>query len=31
MTKTLTVYGLRDERRFPTVPGGPVLVAARRI
>ena len=31
MTKTLTAYGLRDERRFPTVPGGPVLVAARRI
>lgn len=31
MTKTLTGYGLRDERQFPTVPGGPVLVAARRI
>lgn len=31
MTKTLTAYGLRDERQFPTVPGGPVLVAARRI
>ncbi|TJZ97944.1 class I SAM-dependent methyltransferase [Actinacidiphila oryziradicis] len=30
MTKTLTAYGLRDERAFPTVPGGPVLVAARR-
>ncbi|GGJ58207.1 class I SAM-dependent methyltransferase [Streptomyces brasiliensis] len=30
MTKTLTAYGLRDEREFPTVPGGPVLVAARR-
>lgn len=30
MTKTLTTYGLRDERRFPTVPGGPMLVAARR-
>ncbi|GGJ33841.1 SAM-dependent methyltransferase [Streptomyces brasiliensis] len=30
MTKTLTAYGLLDERAFPTVPGGPVLVAARR-
>ena len=30
MTNTLTAYGLRDEREFPTVPGGPVLVAARR-
>lgn len=30
MAKTLTAYGLRDERQFPTVPGGPVLVAARR-
>ncbi|SEG90613.1 Methyltransferase domain-containing protein [Actinacidiphila yanglinensis] len=30
MASTLTGYGLRDERRFPTVPGGPVLVAARR-
>ncbi|MFE5111341.1 class I SAM-dependent methyltransferase [Streptomyces sp. NPDC056663] len=31
MTTTLTAYGLRDERQFPTVPGGPVLVAAQRI
>ncbi|WP_225844031.1 class I SAM-dependent methyltransferase [Streptomyces albus] len=30
MTKALTACGLRDERQFPTVPGGPVLVAARR-
>ncbi|KAB2382935.1 class I SAM-dependent methyltransferase [Actinomadura montaniterrae] len=30
MTKTLTMHGLRDARQFPTVPGGPVLVAARR-
>ncbi|MEB3961692.1 hypothetical protein OKJ48_15775, partial [Streptomyces kunmingensis] len=22
--------GLRESRRFPTVPGGPVLIAARR-
>ncbi|MFJ8555332.1 methyltransferase domain-containing protein [Streptomyces sp. NPDC001588] len=29
MVKTLTAYGLRDERQFPTVPGGPVLVAAQ--
>ncbi|TDD52068.1 methyltransferase domain-containing protein [Nonomuraea terrae] len=31
MTKTLTAYGLRNVRQFPTVPGGPVLVAAQRI
>ncbi|MEV0819852.1 class I SAM-dependent methyltransferase [Nonomuraea rubra] len=31
MAKALTAYGLGDVRRFPTVPGGPVLVAARRI
>jgi methylase of polypeptide subunit release factors len=30
MTMTLTAYGLLDARAFPTVPGGPVLVAARR-
>lgn len=30
MAGTLTASGLRDVRRFPTVPGGPVLVAARR-
>ncbi|MEU3855360.1 methyltransferase domain-containing protein [Streptomyces sp. NPDC029554] len=29
MTATLIAHGLRDERQFPTVPGGPVLVAAR--
>ncbi|MBB6553627.1 class I SAM-dependent methyltransferase [Nonomuraea rubra] len=31
MAKALTAYGLGDVRRFPTMPGGPVLVAARRI
>ncbi|MGW3345942.1 class I SAM-dependent methyltransferase [Nonomuraea rubra] len=31
MAKALAAYGLGDVRRFPTVPGGPVLVAARRI
>ena len=30
VTRTLTALGLRDERQFATVPGGPVLVAARR-
>lgn len=30
MTETLIAHGLREERRFATVPGGPVLVAARR-
>jgi predicted O-methyltransferase YrrM len=30
MTTTLTAYGLQDEREFPTVPGGPMLVAAQR-
>lgn len=30
MTDALVAHGLREERRFPTVPGGPVLVAARR-
>ncbi|GEB52447.1 class I SAM-dependent methyltransferase [Streptomyces cacaoi] len=30
MTRTLTAHGLRDERQFPTMPGGPVLVVARR-
>ena len=29
MAKALTAHGLRDGREFPTVPGGPVLVAAR--
>ncbi|MEV4475301.1 class I SAM-dependent methyltransferase [Nonomuraea sp. NPDC049504] len=29
-TEALTTYGLKDQQRFPTVPGGPVLVAARR-
>ncbi|MEU9191419.1 class I SAM-dependent methyltransferase [Streptomyces sp. NPDC048484] len=31
MTATLTAHGLRDERQFPTVPGGPVLVAAQHV
>ncbi|GAA0372770.1 hypothetical protein GCM10009530_23760 [Microbispora corallina] len=30
MAEDLTAAGLDDVRRFPTVPGGPVLVAARR-
>jgi SAM-dependent methyltransferase len=30
MAETLTASGLEDVRRFPTVQGGPVLVAARR-
>ncbi|WP_225627435.1 class I SAM-dependent methyltransferase [Streptomyces werraensis] len=30
MADALTTHGLRDARQFPTVPGGPVLVAARR-
>ncbi|MEU3183525.1 class I SAM-dependent methyltransferase [Streptomyces sp. NPDC006923] len=30
MAATLTDAGMEDVRRFPTVPGGPVLVAARR-
>ncbi|MFD6529386.1 class I SAM-dependent methyltransferase [Streptomyces sp. NPDC060184] len=30
MTNALLAHGLQDERKFPTVPGGPVLVAARR-
>ncbi|MFB7493370.1 class I SAM-dependent methyltransferase [Streptomyces sp. NPDC056161] len=30
MTEVLESLGLRESRTFPTVPGGPVLVAARR-
>ncbi|RLP98418.1 cyclopropane-fatty-acyl-phospholipid synthase family protein [Micromonospora sp. CV4] len=30
MAQVLAAAGLDDVRRFPTVPGGPVLVAARR-
>lgn len=30
MTQLLTAAGLEEARQFPTVPGGPVLVAARR-
>ncbi|MGK3208671.1 class I SAM-dependent methyltransferase [Amycolatopsis sp. MEPSY49] len=30
MANALTAHGLRGEREFPTVPGGPVLVAAQR-
>ncbi len=30
MTGTLTAAGLTDPRTFPTVPGGPVLVACHR-
>lgn len=30
MAESLTASGLREVQRFPTVPGGPVLVAARR-
>lgn len=30
MTRTLTASGLEEARQFPTVPGGPVLVGARR-
>ncbi len=30
MAEALTSSGLQEVRRFPTVPGGPVLVAARR-
>ncbi|MEU3986690.1 class I SAM-dependent methyltransferase [Streptomyces sp. NPDC026672] len=30
MAETLAAAGLNEVRRFPTVPGGPVLVAARR-
>jgi hypothetical protein len=30
IAETLAVCGLEEVRRFPTVQGGPVLVAARR-